>query len=176
MKILFLNGSPRHNGNTHTVLQMIKELETFHSLEFIDVCTLKLNGCMACDSCKDNGGHCISLDESDMVIQKILEADIIIFGTPVYWWGVSAQLKIIIDKFYSQDEILKTMRKKIGIIAIGANDIKNPQYRLIHEQFSCIAEYLHWELLFFKAFSAYKPGEILNYTNLNSEIKEILNF
>ena len=93
-------------------------------------------------------------DESDAVIRKIAEADAVIFGTHVYWWGMSAQLKMVVDKFYSQDSQFKTMKKKIGVVVTGANGLDNPQYRLIDEQFRCIAEYLRWDMAFSLAYAA----------------------
>ena len=116
MNILILNGSPRHHGNTHAALQTMKAiLEDGNTVDVLDVCNLKLNGCCACDSCKRNGGHCICPDKSDEVIQKIVQADAVIFGTPVYWWGMSAQLKMVVDKFYSQDSQFKNMHKKTAL-------------------------------------------------------------
>lgn len=173
MNILILNGSPRHHGNTHAALQTMKAIvEDGNTVEVLDVCNLKLSGCCACDSCKRNGGHCICPDESDAVIQKIVQADAVIFGTPVYWWGMSAQLKMVVDKFYSQDSQFKTMCKKIGVVVVGANELENPQYRLIHEQFRCIAEYLHWDLAFSLSFSAYEPGELMTQDGVLDQLKE----
>lgn len=175
MNILILNGSPRRNGNTHAALQVMKEkLLERHTVEVLDVCAMDLSGCRACDGCKRNDGHCICPDDSDTIIQKIVHADAVIFGTPVYWWGMSAQLKMVVDKFYSQDDQFKTMHKKIGVLAIGANTLDNPQYRLIHEQFSCIAEYLGWELSFSLSFSAYEPGEVCADKNLETSIQEAI--
>lgn len=176
MNIIILNGSPRHNGNTNSVIEVLKEtLSKNHEVENLDVCQMKLSGCYACDGCKRNSGHCVCADDSDLVIQKIVKADAVIFATPVYWWGVSSQLKMVIDKFYSQDSQFKTMSKKIGIIAIGANELDDPQYRLIHDQFSCIGEYLGWDVSFSLSFSAYEPGEILKNDKLNNLIKEAIN-
>lgn len=127
MNIIILNGSPRHNGNTSLVIEVLKEkLSKNHVVENLDVCQMQLSGCCACDGCKHNSGHCVCADDSDLVIQKIVRADAVIFATPVYWWGVSSQLKMVIDKFYSQDSQFKTMSKKIGIIAIGANELDDP--------------------------------------------------
>lgn len=98
-----------------------------------------------------------------------------IFGTPVYWWGMSAQLKMVVDKFYSQDAQFQTMKKKVGVVAIGANELEDPQYRLIREQFSCIADYLGWELAFSLSYSAYEPGEICADPNLDHTIEEAVN-
>ena len=160
MNILILNGSPRHHGNTHTALQTMKAiLKDGNIVEVLDVCNLKLSGCCACDGCKRNGGHCVCPDESDA-------------GTPVYWWGMSAQLKMVVDKFYSQDSQFKTMRKKIGVVVVGANELENPQYRLIHDQFRCIAEYLHWDLAFSLSFSAYEPGELMTQDGVLDQLKE----
>lgn len=175
MDIILLNGSPRRGGNTHAVLQkMKKQLQTHHTAEILDVCSMHLSGCCACDSCKRNGGHCICPDDSDTIVQKIPQADVVVFGTPVYWWGMSAQLKMVIDKFYAQDAQFQTMEKKIGIVAIGANALEDPQYRLIREQFSCIADYLGWKLAFSLSYSAYEPEEICFDLNLDHTIQEAL--
>lgn len=173
MNILILNGSPRHYGNTRAALETMKNiLEDKNIVEVLDVCNIKLSGCCACDGCKHNGGHCVCPDESDTVIQKIVQADVVIFGTPVYWWGMSAQLKMVVDKFYSQDSQFKTMSKKIGVVAVGANDLENPQYRLIHNQFQCISEYLHWDLAFSLSFSAYEPGELMVQEGTIEKLKQ----
>lgn len=53
MKILILNGSPRKNGNTRFALQQInKVLEQENEVSFLDLCSMKLSGCSACDGCK----------------------------------------------------------------------------------------------------------------------------
>lgn len=96
----------------------------------------------------------------------------VIFGTPVYWWGMSAQLKMVVDKFYSQDSQFKTMKKKIGVVVTGANGLDNPQYRLIDEQFRCIAEYLHWDMAFSLAFAAYEPGEVMQQEGILAQLQD----
>ncbi len=64
----------------------------------------------------------------------------IIFATPVYWWGISAQLKLIIDKCYCKDLHLKN--KKVGVLVVGADSVDSIRYELIHKQFQCMADYL----------------------------------
>ena len=171
--VLLLNGSPRRKGNTRLVLQkMAALLEEIYTVELLDLCSLNLSGCSACDGCQKNGGHCVCQDDSDAVIQKVVQADVVLFGTPVYWWGMSAQLKMAIDKFYSQDGAFQTKKKTMGVVAVGASELENPQYRLIREQFACIAEHLHWDLAFSLSFSAYEPGEIANTPTLMAQIQE----
>ena len=173
MKILMLNGSPRRNGNTHAVLErMQKQLQEGNQVELLNICTMKLSGCVACEGCSRNGGHCVQHDDSDAVIQKIVQADAVIFGTPVYWWGMSSQLKMVVDKFYSQNGSFKTMKKKIGVLIVGANERKDPQYRSIGEQFDCIAKHLNWNMAFCESFSAYEPEEVLKQADLAQRVQQ----
>ncbi|MGL5723983.1 flavodoxin family protein [Cetobacterium sp.] len=64
--------------------------KTKSEVEFIDVTKFNVAGCIACDSCKRNGGKCFMKDNTNELVQKIVDADTLIFGSPVYWWGISA--------------------------------------------------------------------------------------
>lgn len=159
MNVLILNGSPRKNGNTRALLERFAlAAEKQHTITFVDLQNLKINGCMGCDACRKNGGSCVQKDDAPALLEQVLEADCIIFGSPVYWWGISAQMKSAIDRMYAAGEKLKG--KKIGVLSVGADDVDTPQYRIIREQFQCIAEYLDWDLLFFQAVSASAAGEV----------------
>ena len=174
MNILILNGSPRHTGNTHSALRLLEE--KLHALgaqtQFVDVCNLKLTGCQACDTCKKNGGRCVMDQDSAQVIDQIAQADAVVFGTPVYWWGMSAQLKMVVDKFYPQDGPFHKMNKKIGVLVVGANAQTDPQYELIGRQFSCIADYLGWETSFQLSFSAWEAGEVMKQPGLEEKLSQ----
>ena len=158
MNVLILNGSPRKNGNTSHALQAIEEgLKDRHTVESLNVYDFTFRPCRNCDACKRNGGNCIQADDTVKIINKVTDADLVIFGSPVYWWGISAQLKDVVDKFYSRDdESQPTLRgkKKIGIVACGAETTDDPEYRLISEQFHCIAAFLGWEVVLDEAVSA----------------------
>ena len=158
MNVLILNGSPRKKGNTSHALQAIADgLAPRHAVESLNVYDYTFRPCRNCDACKRNGGNCIQADDTVKIIEKITKADLVIFGSPVYWWGISAQLKDVVDKFYSRDdESAPTLRgkKKIGIVACGAETTDDPEYRLISEQFRCIAKFLGWEVVLDEAISA----------------------
>lgn len=176
MKILILNGSPRLNGNTSFALSAIAEgvsKNTQHCVEIINAAKLKVGGCTACDACKTNGGNCIMRDDSRSVIDKIYAADAVIFGTPVYWWGISAQLKAVLDKFYSKTAQFKEQNKKIGVIAIGASAFPSKQYELIHDQFKCVCDFLGWEMMFGLSFSAAAPDDLKKSEAAVKEISEV---
>lgn len=174
---MLLNGSPR-KGNIHTALEAFKEgLGEQIGLENVQVKTIQANDvsvscCIACDSCGKEG-DCVFDDDTNSVISDIIEADVLIFATPVYWWGMSAQLKLIVDKFYSRQTSLRKKAKKIGIIITGQLPAHNIQYRLIGQQIKCISDFLKWQVVFEKAYSAYDPGDLADNRKAISELKAL---
>ena len=167
MKIVILSGSPRMKGNVRTAMRTIErgvnENLPDAQVEFFDVTKLRIGGCINCDRCLSNGGSCIQKDGFAPLIQKIVEADVLLLGTPVYWWGVSSQLKAVIDRFYCQggaDNYAPMRNKKLGLVAIGEDALDSAQYRLIREQFECISKYLDWEFVFYKTIRAHAAGEL----------------
>ncbi|MDO5415053.1 MAG: flavodoxin family protein [Bacillota bacterium] len=155
MKALLLNGSPRQ-GNTYTALEALKK--GFFNVEGLEVGEIEatnvdVSPCVACDTCGETG-KCVFDDDTNEVIEAVMEADMVVFATPVYWWGITAQLKLIIDKLYSKAAALKETSKKVGIIVIGEAEQDDPQYGLIAKQFDCICEHLGWEIAFCNTYTA----------------------
>ena len=175
MKILILNGSPRMNGNTRTALKAIESgIDTSaNQVEFVDITKYKLSECTGCKSCYTNGGICIIKDDCIPLVEKICEADTVIFGSAVYWWGITAQLKMLIDKMYFKNVALSKQKKNIGIVAVGADEVNGEQYKLISSQFKCICEYLEWNLIINEAISAADIGDMAKQTEKMEELKEI---
>lgn len=177
MNILLLNGSPRMDGNTRAALGVladgIRDNIPDAKIELYDVARHRIGGCTNCDGCKENGGDCVMPDESARIVNKIADADCVVFGSPVYWWGVSAQLKALIDKMYSKDAVWKNYQKKIGTVIIGGSDTTDPQYRIIREQFECICEYLGWDAVFSYAAGALEAGEILENSDEVAHLKNL---
>ncbi|MGL4789737.1 MAG: flavodoxin family protein [Cetobacterium sp.] len=176
-KILFLNGSPRLKGNTRFALKTLEEQidKTKSEVEFIDVTKFNVAGCIACDSCKRNDGKCFMNDNTNELAQKIVDADTLIFGSPVYWWGISAQLKALIDKMYSKAHgtELTDKKKRVGLISVGADEIGAEQYNIISSQFRCICEYLGWEFFIDEAISAHNPNDLSAQNETLSLLKEL---
>lgn len=161
MNILILNGSPRKNGNTVHALKALKTgFEPRHRTEWVDVVELNLQGCIACEACHRNGGRCVLHDGGAELMEKVAAADLIVFGSPVYWWGISGHLKQALDKFYSKGDELMTMPKKLGIVVVGEAELDEPQYRLISSQFRSIAQYMGWEMVIDEKISAGAVDEL----------------
>lgn len=114
MKVLGIVCSPRLHGNTEILVQeaLKSAKEAGASIEIFGVAGKIMYPCEACDSCLKSR-KCKMDDDMTPLYQKMLEADGIIFGTPVYFWTVSAQAKIIMDRTYPYVR-LKSLRKKVG--------------------------------------------------------------
>lgn len=161
MKILLLNGSPR-KGNTVTALEALKKgLAQIPDAEVEEILCEGKNiiPCRACDAC-GSMSRCIFADDSPEINAAVEAADAIVFATPVYWWGMTAQMKLIIDKFYARGSKFHGLKKKVGSIVVGEADQDDPEYEIIARQIWCIADYLGWETVFQKSYTANKPKDL----------------
>ena len=170
MKIVIINGSARA-GNTLTAINaFVKGASEKNEIEVIHPDKLKIAPCKGCGVCQCYKG-CVDKDDTNPTIDKIVAADMILFATPVYWWGISAQLKQIIDKCYCKGMQLK--EKKIGVMVVGGSPIDNIQYELIGKQFECMASYLSWNILFQKSYYANGKDELAKNVEAIKELENI---
>ena len=104
MRILVLNGSPRPNGNTKGMVEAFREgaVTAGHQVDVVDVCRLKIGGCLACEYCHTKGhGSCVQKDDMQEVYALLKEAEMLVIASPIYYHGISGQLKCVIDRFYA---------------------------------------------------------------------------
>ncbi|MHC4321691.1 MAG: flavodoxin family protein [Planctomycetota bacterium] len=110
-QVLGISGSPRRSGNTELLIrEFMRGAEAGgHKTELIILSELNISPCRSCGSCQKNG-KCIINDDMQLMHKKLLEADCIVFASPIYFGGVSAQLKAFIDRcqtLWSRKYILK---------------------------------------------------------------------
>ncbi len=111
MKIIAFCGSPRKKGNSETLLnEAIKGIENSGStVETFYLNKMNIKPCQGCGGCNDTG-ECVFKDDMDMVSSAIRSSDRIIIASPIYFYSVSAQTKIMIDRcqcFWSEKYLLK---------------------------------------------------------------------
>ena len=170
MKIVVVNGSAR-KGNTLTAIEAFeKGASKKHEVEVLAADRLKIAACKGCGVCQCYQG-CVDKDDTNPVIDKLAAADMILFATPVYWWGMTAQLKQVIDKCYCRGMQLKG--KKVGTIIVGGAPVDAIQYELITKQFECMAGYLSWDLAFQKTYQANAKDELANNKEVLQELEEL---
>ena len=102
MKALAINGSPRKGGNTETLLRKVLEpiAAAGHKTEFMQVGGTRIRGCTACGACgRTKNKRCVIEDDVfNLAFAKMLEADAILIGSPVYFADVTAETKALIDR------------------------------------------------------------------------------
>lgn len=137
-KILVLSGSPRKNGNTDLLVEAFKNgVKKNNEIDIISVRDYNINPCIGCNRCFENDGNiCIQRDDMPLIYDRMKEADIVVIASPVYFYGISAQLKALVDRFHTpMRNSFNT--KKLGLILVGAATIPELfdsiliQYKLI---------------------------------------------
>jgi len=105
MKVILLQGSARKKGNTAKALKWVEEelLTLGHGVESIYLTSRNLKGCLGCAKCKDHPDEvgCVQKDDIPEILEKIVNAQAVVFASPLYFWGVTSQLKAVIDRTYS---------------------------------------------------------------------------
>ena len=98
-KVLILSGSPRKNGNSDILCDEFARgaIEAGHEVEKIRVAEKKIGYCRACYACRDTG-VCAIKDDMAEVLQKMIDADVLVLASPVYFYSIGAQLKALIDR------------------------------------------------------------------------------
>ena len=133
MKVVIFNGSPR-KGNTLTAIKAIQEgIQSRADAADIEINVIETKDknivpCKACNAC-GSMSRCIFADDSPAINEAVEAADVLIFATPVYWWGMTAQLKLVVDKFYARASKL-TGSKKVGTVVIGEAELDDPEYEI----------------------------------------------
>ncbi len=120
MKVVILNASPRKGGNSEVLCEQFMKgaKEAGHEVEKIDLRTKKLSPCLACDGCAKTH-RCVLADDMASIFQAMLCADVIVLSSPVYFYSVSAQMKILIDRCYANHTALTD--KKFFYIVTAAD-------------------------------------------------------
>ncbi|MDR0725791.1 MAG: flavodoxin family protein [Prevotellaceae bacterium] len=145
MKIVVLTGSPRRNGNTAFLADnFIKGAkEAGHNIFRFDAAFQKVEGCTACNSCGMNG-PCVLKDDFDTLRPHIIEAGMVVFVTPMYYFGISSQLKKVIDRFYAINGQIKGSPKKAAYMMAYANTSDSEAQPMV-SHYQTLVDYLGWK-------------------------------
>ena len=140
--ILILNGSMRKNGNTARLVQSFADgAVQNNNVEIVYVADYNVNPCIGCNSCfVREGNKCFQDDDMVKIYEKLRNADIVVIASPVYFYGISAQLKAIVDRLHTP--MRNTFHiKKLGLLLVGAAQLPNlfdpilMQYQMVLEFF-----------------------------------------
>ena len=99
-KVVGIVGSPRRGGNTEVLVDEVLAgaKEEGAVTEKVILNELTISPCQACNGCKS--GECVQQDDMSIVLEQMEKSQVWVLGTPVYWWGPTAQFKAFLDRWY----------------------------------------------------------------------------
>ncbi len=130
MSVLVINGSPRARGRSAAIEEILKQkLQKLghQDISFFRICDNEVHGCVACEYC-ESSGDCIFTDEMSFLLQSLRSTEELIVISPIYFSGVPAQLKAVLDRlqpfFYKRQALLKSggklpQKKPFHLILVG---------------------------------------------------------
>lgn len=146
-KIVILVGSMRKNGNTHLLAKAFADGASKNNIvELISVADYKVNPCIGCNSCfTRNGNQCFQDDDMTTIYNQLKTADILVVASPIYFYGISAELKAMIDRLHTP------MRndfkiKKLALLLVGAATLPE-LFDSVKLQYQLILNFFHLENL-----------------------------
>ncbi len=145
MKIVVIKGSPHKKGSSNMLAeQFIKGArEVGHTIIEMDAAHMDMHPCLGCEHCGMNG-ECVQKDDNRLIRDALLSSDMVVFVTPIYYFGMSAQLKMVIDRFYSYTTRLSGKGLKAALIA-AAWDSGDDVMPYTAEHYKKLCRYMNFE-------------------------------
>ena len=128
MNIVILSGSPRKDANTDRLAAaFVRGAESSgNSVTLFRTADMSISGCTGCAYCIENPGTCVQEDDMTKILNALKKADALVLASPVYYWSVTAQLKLAIDRTYA------LLRAKTPIKQAGSAAARKQQRGLLY--------------------------------------------
>ena len=145
MKILVLEGSPNKKGSTHLLVDCFRQgaQEAGHTVQRLDVAHAKIHPCTGCIHCGYQG-PCVQKDDMETIRGAILDTDMLVFTTPLYYYGMSAQLKTLVDRFCAFNSSLQSKRMKSALLTVAWNS-DDWTFDALVSHYKTLVRYLHFQ-------------------------------
>ncbi|MCI5634726.1 MAG: flavodoxin family protein [Alphaproteobacteria bacterium] len=172
-KILIISGSPRAHGNSDILCDEFKRgaLEAGNEVEKIRLSDKKINYCWGCGICNATG-KCVQKDDMAELLQKMVNADVIVLATPVYFYAMNGQMKTFIDRTVTQ--YTKISNKDFYFIITAADTMQKHIEKVIEGFRGFTADCLdnaHEKGIVY-GLGAWQKGEIENNQNAMKQAYE----
>jgi putative NADPH-quinone reductase len=133
-KVLGVVGSPRRGGNTDIMVDHALDgaREAGAAVEKVMLNDLNIAPCRACYAC-DSAGTCIQQDDMAALCEKMDACGVWVLGTPVYWWGPSAQMKVFMDRWFARasnrdERDILSGRRVVLAVPLGDSDPRTARH------------------------------------------------
>lgn len=143
---VIIAGSPRKGMYSDRLAEAYSSRK--ENSEIIYARSLKAGPCKACEYCHGKGnGICVQKDDMADALERIRKADEIALFSPIYWWQVTAQMKLVIDRLYAMDH-KEWEGKKLTVVLNGAAEDDDREFALLRDLFKEMADYLKLDFTF----------------------------
>lgn len=145
MKIVLLQGSPNKNGSTNILAENFTKgaKEAGHDVIRFDVADMNIKSCTGCVACGYEG-PCVQKDDNEKIKKAILSADMIVFATPLYYYGMSAQLKTVVDRFCAYNSSITGKHMKSALLTVAWNS-DDWTFDALESHYKTLVRYLDFE-------------------------------
>lgn len=145
MKILMLEGSPNRHGSSNMLGEQFAKgaKEAGHEVSVISAAHSNISPCIGCVSCGYEG-PCVQKDDMENIRRQILNADMLVFVTPLYYYGMSAQLKILVDRFCAINGSIQRKHMNSALISAAWNG-DNWTFDALEAHYNTLVKYLNFK-------------------------------
>ena len=121
----------------NTFMENVKD----HDVVKLNIASMNIKGCLGCKYCWSHQGECVQKDDMEQVWTHLKEADVLIFGSPIYWFDMTAQLKTVIDRMYAGGSTGFHFHQTALLLDAGADHV----FDAAISQYKAMTSYLKWE-------------------------------
>ncbi|MCW4002607.1 MAG: flavodoxin family protein [Candidatus Bathyarchaeota archaeon] len=173
MKILGLVGSPRKASNTDSLVSTILDgaSKNNHETEKVYLYNVDVEPCVDCRGCKKGSYQCVLKDGMQELYPKLEQADVIVFGTPLYWYGPSAKMKLFVDRL-RPFIVSKKLRGKRAVLVVPSEEGADA-CNLTVGMFKLSFRYLEMDLVSVILPTASERAEVMTQPQVLKEAFEI---
>lgn len=141
--IVVLSGSPRKGGNTDLLVRAFVEgAEKRHQVTVVSVADYKVAPCTGCNQCFEREGNaCVQQDDMTRIVAILQTADVLVIASPVYFYGISAQLKAVIDRLHTPLRNQFPIQK-LALMLVGAASLPE-LFDAIKVQYQLVLNFFH---------------------------------
>lgn len=146
MRIVVLTGSPHARGTSARLTEefIAGAQSRGHAVTRFDMGRGDVHACQGCDYCQSHDGACVFHDAMDDIRPALLAADLVVLSMPLYYYGMPAQIKAVIDRFYAINGQLMEKPMKAVLLATSGDNEDWTLAALVHH-YETICRYLGWE-------------------------------
>lgn len=180
-RVLIINGSPKKNGNTSKLISWFLEGAKGAEIDVVNAADLKVKvaGCNSCRVCqKIKEYKCVIKDEASPVLSKMIDADVIVMATPLFFYGPSAQLKVIFDRMFclfkwdnKVDTFTTPLKGKTFVLLASAYE--DVGLETLAEPFALTADYAGMKFRKLLVKNAGESGEIIKVNGVREKARRL---